>query len=292
MTKRKKSKKKRNRTIKLLIVLFLVILGAAYYIYYGMNNKEKIINNDDKLKEIGYSEIEITSINKNSEYLKYALNNEYNDKLTSLIKNKDFKIEYIDAYMKYINDNKDVSIDNAIYLVNNDINYKYSDYLVELSKEKYFLKTRIERYINYKYSHNDLSNTEIIKRVNSDIDNSFYTNIVNSDTSYNNLLICNKYYKLSNTYTGNLVNIESGYTTRGGKLDSTAYEAFKKLSDDARNQGLHILSQSAYRSYNDQDYIYNNYLKTNGKEWTDKWSARPGHSEHQTGLALDVATYT
>ena len=45
---------------------------------------------------------------------------------------------------------------------------------------------------------------------------------------------------------------------------------------------------SGFRSYWDQNYIYNNSVKNYGVEQTDTFSARPGHSEHQTGLAFDI----
>lgn len=52
--------------------------------------------------------------------------------------------------------------------------------------------------------------------------------------------------------------------------------------------GLKMQSQSAYRSYTAQKVIYNRYVAQNGRAWADRGSARPGFSEHQTGLALDI----
>ena len=53
---------------------------------------------------------------------------------------------------------------------------------------------------------------------------------------------------------------------------------------------------STYRSYDYQVDLYNRYVKSDGKEAADTYSGRPGHSEHQTGLAVDVfnnnETYT
>ena len=47
---------------------------------------------------------------------------------------------------------------------------------------------------------------------------------------------------------------------------------------------------SGYRSYYTQQYLYNSYVSTYGRESADTFSARPGHSEHQTGLAFDVGS--
>ncbi len=71
-------------------------------------------------------------------------------------------------------------------------------------------------------------------------------------------------------------------------LDETCYAQFKKLTDAAAKEDLNIWLSSGYRSYSDQETIYNNYVKEDGVELTDTYSARPGHSEHQTGLAIDV----
>ena len=69
-----------------------------------------------------------------------------------------------------------------------------------------------------------------------------------------------------------------------------AREAFERLSDDAAKEGLDIYASSTFRSYEDQDRIYNNYVSRDGQEAADTYSSRPGHSDHQTGLALDVNT--
>ena len=103
-------------------------------------------------------------------------------------------------------------------------------------------------------------------------------------------MIVNKYYYLEkNYYYGELVKMDSKYDNQNSNmLNSIAYEAFKKLVDQAEIEGYHIRNNSAYRSYDTQNSLYNNYKKNNGISYADKWSARPGFSEHQTGLALDV----
>lgn len=285
MTKR--NIKKINISI-IFITLFIIIC-----ISFIMKNILKYPLGEKKLKEIGYAENEIELIMHDDSYLHYALNHYYDDNFINLLKVEEFKIEYFESYINYMKNNNRAPVSDVVYLINNDINYEYSKTLMDFTEAKYFLKTRIERYMKYYEKNTSLSINEIIKRVNSDIDYGFYTNIENTDTSYGILLICNKHYKLSSSYKGNLVYMSGTYTRVGGaQLDSTAYEAFKKLSDAARSKGLNIVNQSAYRSYNTQYSIYNSYLANKGQTWTDKWSARPGHSEHQTGLALDVATYT
>ncbi|MDD2218309.1 MAG: M15 family metallopeptidase [Eubacteriales bacterium] len=73
-------------------------------------------------------------------------------------------------------------------------------------------------------------------------------------------------------------------------LTREAADALDKLACDALGEGHEIVVTTAYRSYNLQNYLYNNYVKKDGKELADKYSAQPGKSEHQTGLAVDVSS--
>ena len=73
------------------------------------------------------------------------------------------------------------------------------------------------------------------------------------------------------------------------KLETKAKEAFEKLCLDAKELGYKIVGVSGYRSYNTQKIIYNNYLKSDSIKNVDTYSARAGHSEHQTGYAIDVS---
>jgi len=71
-------------------------------------------------------------------------------------------------------------------------------------------------------------------------------------------------------------------------LDPTCQNQFYKLQSDAAAQGLNIWLSSGFRSYDYQNQIYNNYVARDGQAAADTYSARPGHSEHQSGLAIDV----
>lgn len=73
-------------------------------------------------------------------------------------------------------------------------------------------------------------------------------------------------------------------------MRKTAAEALKELFDAAAYNGLSLCGVSAYRSYERQYEIFTNNVKTQGMEHTAKYSAIPGYSEHQTGLAIDVST--
>ena len=73
-------------------------------------------------------------------------------------------------------------------------------------------------------------------------------------------------------------------------LRAPAAEALKRLFDAAEAAGLDLIGVSGYRSYERQKEIYENNLITTGKIHTMRYSAPPGASEHQTGLAMDIST--
>lgn len=67
-----------------------------------------------------------------------------------------------------------------------------------------------------------------------------------------------------------------------------ARKAFEQLNKAAKKAGYTFDAFSTYRSYDRQKVLYDGYVKRDGKEAADTYSARPGFSEHQTGLAFDI----
>ena len=153
----------------------------------------------------------------------------------------------------------------------------------------FFKKEYIDRYISYKNKNTELSNEQIIVNVNMGLDNDFYTNT--KQTPYLNTIyvLVNKYYYLPDNYEADdLESINSKYSIGGMKLRKEAKEAFEKLASDALKDNMKIVAMSSYRSYKYQVDLYNKYAKSDGKDAADTYSARPGFSEHQTGLCLDI----
>ena len=71
--------------------------------------------------------------------------------------------------------------------------------------------------------------------------------------------------------------------------DPTARQKLNKLINDAQSLGLNVSNQvSGFRAYSTQAGLYNNYVAAHGKQEADRFSARPGYSEHQTGLVFDL----
>ena len=103
-------------------------------------------------------------------------------------------------------------------------------------------------------------------------------------------IIVNKTYSVPSSY----VPINPYQEVVGERCNSCinkdAMEAFMLMASDAKALGLNIYISSGYRGYTYQEKLYNNYVSVSGKEKADTYSARPGHSEHQTGECFDLNT--
>ncbi len=98
-------------------------------------------------------------------------------------------------------------------------------------------------------------------------------------TYVDNVLVANKTYSLPADYNP-------------GDLLSECEKAFKEMQKAASAEGLNIWNASGFRSYELQESLYTRYSDRDGKEAADRYSARPGHSEHQSGLAIDLNEIT
>lgn len=106
-------------------------------------------------------------------------------------------------------------------------------------------------------------------------------------------LIANKSYSLPESYVpSNTYTKADGSATKQCStcIEKTAFNAWKEMKADAQAIGLNIYISSGFRSYITQSNIYNRNVKNNGKLNADTYSARPGSSEHQTGLCFDLNT--
>ncbi|TDL44650.1 D-alanyl-D-alanine carboxypeptidase family protein [Kocuria rosea] len=72
------------------------------------------------------------------------------------------------------------------------------------------------------------------------------------------------------------------------QLRTEAAQAYQQMVKEAKADRVNIVTISGYRSYDHQASLYDSYVQQYGQETADTIAARPGHSEHQTGLAMDV----
>jgi len=152
-----------------------------------------------------------------------------------------------------------------------------------------------ERYVKYYDNNSSLSFEDVVIRVNIGLDRDFYGYVGNSDLGKGNCVLVNKYLRLDKDYVpSDLEEIDDEYFIYGNKnvrlLRSEARKYFEKLSYDSIRSGHPVYGQSAYRSYERQEELYDSASKNGGKMNADKDTARPGHSEHQTGLTIDVSS--
>ena len=140
-----------------------------------------------------------------------------------------------------------------------------------------------------KNQNSDLSIKDIVTRVNIGLDHSFYTHTKKTPFLNRDYILVNKYLYLDETYVPEqLESISTQYSRSGMKLVRTAKDAFENMAKAALDDGMKIIAMSSYRGYDYQVNLYNRYVTSDGVEAADTYSARPGFSEHQTGLCVDI----
>jgi zinc D-Ala-D-Ala carboxypeptidase len=75
---------------------------------------------------------------------------------------------------------------------------------------------------------------------------------------------------------------------QGERLRSQAADAYKQFVKAAKAAGVNVMPISGYRSFSEQASLYDSYVRQYGQATADTLAARPGYSEHQTGLAMDI----
>lgn len=289
----KRKKKYKIKTPTYILMIF--IIGIIIFGFY--------INNNKNSKNLYSSEaIKIIEDNK----ITNVYQKDYSKTLEEVLINNSFSIEYIEDYLIIEYRNEDDFIKNINEYLNigyngDEINniYKLSnknqEKILKLDKinniEKYiditnFNANNIKRYEDYQKTHKDLALDKIITYVNINLDKKFYTD-VETETPTDYTTIVNKFHKLDNDYIpDNLVTVFDNKL--GYKMVDVAEKAYEKFIEAATNDGFTFVSTTAYRSYSFQNTLYTNYVKSDGQELADTYSARPGYSEHQLGLAVDL----
>ena len=96
------------------------------------------------------------------------------------------------------------------------------------------------------------------------------------------------------TYIDDVLVVNKTYTVPAdyapGRLTDECAAAFAEMQAAAGAEGITLYESSGFRSYETQEALYQRYVDTDGQDAADRYSARPGSSEHQTGLAIDLNT--
>ena len=297
----KKSKKKIITIISVVLVLIIIIIGIILFVVNKINSsKINVILKDDLEVEINSKVKLLSFIDKIengevvSEDVEVDTSSLGTKSLEIELKNKDkketykFDINVVDTTAPVIEaeDNITINIDDEVDLV------KYAT-VSDNSKED--IKVGIEgdydldkagkynlKYVAKDSSGNEVSYDFILNIVEDPNNRSFVTSkgfvakVVDGVTYIDGVLIVNKTYSLPEEY--------------GSGLTTNTTNAFNSMQKDASKEGLNLYISSGYRSYYTQKTLYNNYVARDGVANADTYSARAGHSEHQTGLAFDLNT--
>lgn len=153
----------------------------------------------------------------------------------------------------------------------------------------YYKSNNIKRYQDYHKLNSNLSVSDVVTRVNLNLDLPYYTNTKEAKNLNTFYTLVNKYNYLKEEFVpNNLVEMTTPYSKEGIYLVEEARDNFYKLVDKAKEEGLTIRAISAYRGYTYQKRLYDKYVEADGVNKADTYSARPGYSDHQTGLVVDV----
>lgn len=290
--------------VKLLKVLgVILVIVIAIFLFY-----RKQIN---EIKDLGYSEKASNNILFNFKK-DYVLSVGENKTLNAAFESPDFIEDNLEDYSKIDYVKQDNLIRNINKLIkkgymNSDIslilkhgseedvaNFAKRDkvkYLEEFLSINNAKLSNYDRYLNYSYETGEDEETTVLY-VNLNLDKTPYEDAtIVEDFSYD--MVVNKYRGLNEDFVPNLVSISEKYASdKGMKAEKVALNAFIKMAKDAEKAGLGLVINSSYRSYQDQVDIAETYQGLYGDDYVTKYVAKPGFSEHQTGLAFDIGSTT
>lgn len=266
---------------KKIIPVFIILSIITYFLFPENILKEKEeINVMNEQKIFKTLEVAMESSEFIPEYKEMYKEIEFNEE-------ENF-IEHINNLLKL--NYTPIEI-NEIYTFLNDKNREKLLSSEKIELKNYYTITNFEvdkipRYEQYQELHNT-SLEEAVLKVNIGLDHDFYSQIEEITEVNSYTVLVNKYHSLGNYIPEDLVSLS--YDNKYQLREKAAY-AFEKMISEALTENIYIRPYSAYRSYTYQSSIYNTYVNRDGKDKADTYSARPGHSEHQTGLAVDVWT--
>lgn len=194
-------------------------------------------------------------------------------------------IGYTSEEIKTIEKRNKTEIDKILKL-------KYSKVIPILIKEKYFIFDNLDRYLTYQEKNTKEKTNYIVSMVNVHADYEFYTNTKETDTAKENLILVNKYNRLTKDFQpDDIVAISNQHAYGDPEIRKEVYDQFKQMFTAAKKDNITLIITSGYRDYQFQEKLWNNYSNQKGDEWADSIAARAGYSEHQTGLSTDILTY-
>ncbi|WP_024615492.1 M15 family metallopeptidase [Clostridium sp. Ade.TY] len=151
------------------------------------------------------------------------------------------------------------------------------------------LTTFLSGYIHKNYNNSKIteSNENKMKQTKENIKD------IKTSSNITNILLVNKKYSVDSSYKpSDLVIPEATYNNHSLKMQQPlrkdAATSFENMFIAAAKDNIILKGISGFRSYDYQVSVFNNSKQRNGYNHAEKYVAKPGHSEHQTGLAVDV----
>ncbi len=239
-----------------------------------------------RLKGIGYSEEDLANILVSDETIVASL-----QELPYLKSWKDYLSQSV--YRSILNTGYSENIGQILFAmpgvdIMGILKNGYKPTYDSLITSEYTVKRDLIAYLAYWESHPDLPLRNLQEIINTLSDHSSYTEILPVDRSKGNLYLVNKHFRFSSNY------VPAQLTTiticGNGRLIKEAADALRLMCRAMILAGLHPNVISSYRSYITQTGLYNRYVKLDGKSAADTYSARPGHSEHQSGTVFDIVS--
>lgn len=234
-----------------------------------------------------FSDEEITKLKDLGVYEQVESSCDYNDTVKYMLKHN-YNKEYTKDYCA-INT-------TSLSRVNTLLELGYTrDEINSLLNSKYYIDNNFDRYIN----DDEKNIKQRILNINMNLDLEAYSKINTIEDDSVITLLVNKYNGLKEGYEpDDLVEIDyackegidySCSTDNKKRLRKEAADAFKKWGDAAKKENINLVAIGMYRTYSYQAGLYSYGANTYGQKYADQYYARPGHSEHNTGLAVDIS---
>lgn len=177
---------------------------------------------------------------------------------------------------------------NRDYLLNEE----KIDYIKFIVGDKYYIDKNFYEYLEYYNENSKKDFTDIVAIVNVHATKPWYEESIMADISHGYEILVNKSHILPETFdAGTIKTFSSTYAYGTVTAEETCYNAFIRMANAAKQDGITLILTSGYRTREKQTSIYDEMKNSKGETYADEYAARPGSSEHETGLALDILTY-
>lgn len=256
-----------------------------------------IVSQNARLRDLGYNDATIKNIRKQNLQDTILSHKYYSAYLAQSINDGTLEPDYIDLYT-VVSDRKLEAKDFLLYARLEDKGYE-KDQILNLFKNLKFYEITPLLVFDYQWDESPYikdckANEDTNSEDSFDLNGSYLTRYKlteESDVLGSTDILVNTSLYLPEAYVpDNLTDIDTQYAVNGVQLVKEAADAFTKMSKASVEADRNFYAALGYRSYKDQDAAYQSLLNQMDQDQADKETFRPGYSEHQTGLAVNVSS--